>query len=156
MLSAYSNVCRVLTLSLCAPRAQMLMQVYDKLVKCDELLPVAANEVYFKTFRGRWCFLPALPWLRMSCLGSPGSWRIPQREMHDLATCMRRVARVLWALHVTFQEVRVCLGTLGPMLVRLLCLDYWQRTLMHVSQPESPPFGPPAPSQQPECSLVPA
>ena len=24
---------------------QMLMQVYDKLVKCDELLPVAANEV---------------------------------------------------------------------------------------------------------------
>ncbi|EIE23260.1 hypothetical protein COCSUDRAFT_42167 [Coccomyxa subellipsoidea C-169] len=83
---------------------KMLMQVYDKLVKCDELLPVAANEVYFKTFRGRWCFLPALPWLRMSCLGSPGSWRIPQREMHDLATCMRRVARVLWALHVTFQE----------------------------------------------------
>ena len=24
---------------------QMLMEVYDKLVKCDELLPVAANEV---------------------------------------------------------------------------------------------------------------
>ncbi|CAL8465245.1 g4780 [Coccomyxa elongata] len=83
---------------------KMLMCVYDKLVKCDELLPVAANEVYFKTFRGRWCFLPALPWLRLSCLGSPGSWRIPQRKMHDLATCMRRVARVLWALHVTFQE----------------------------------------------------
>lgn len=84
----------------------MLMCVYDKLVKCDELLPVAANEVYFKTFRGRWCFLPALPWLRMSCLGSTGSWRIPQSQMYDLATCMRRVARVLWALHVTFQEVR--------------------------------------------------
>ncbi|KAK9903224.1 hypothetical protein WJX75_000088 [Coccomyxa subellipsoidea] len=83
---------------------KMLMCVYDKLVKCDELLPVAANEVYFKTFRGRWCFLPALPWLRMSCLGSTGSWRIPQSQMYDLATCMRRVARVLWALHVTFQE----------------------------------------------------
>ena len=27
------------------PILQMLMQVYDKLVKCDELLPVAANEV---------------------------------------------------------------------------------------------------------------
>ncbi len=24
---------------------QMLMEVYDRLVKCDELLPVAANEV---------------------------------------------------------------------------------------------------------------
>lgn len=88
----------------------MLMEVYNKLVKCDELLPVAANEVYFKTFRGRWCFLPALPWLRVSCLGSPGSWRLPQRQMIDLATCMRRVARVLWALHVTFQEVRSEVG----------------------------------------------
>ena len=29
--------------------------------------------------------------------------------MADLATCMRRVARVLWAVHVTFQEARPCL-----------------------------------------------
>lgn len=87
------------------PLLQTLMEVYNKLVKCDELLPVAANEVYFKTFRGRWCFLPGIPFLNcISCLGRP-SWRLPQREMRDLATCMRRVARVLWAIHVTFQEV---------------------------------------------------
>jgi hypothetical protein len=86
---------------------QMLMEVYNKLVKCDELLPVAANEVYFKTFRGRWCFLPGIPFLSAHCLGHQ-SWRLPQREMHDLATCMRRVARVLWAIHVTFQEAGSC------------------------------------------------
>lgn len=100
----------------------MLMEVYTKLVKCDEAMPVAANEVYFRTWRGRWCFLPAIPLLcgrRGACPGSgragagqPGSssWRLPARQMADLGTCMRRVARVLWALHVTFQEVLVCYG----------------------------------------------
>ncbi|CAL5222233.1 g4567 [Coccomyxa viridis] len=81
-----------------------LMDVYDKLVKCDECLPVAANEVYIRTFRGRWCFLPGIPGLRGCCSGLPSSWRLPQREIKDLATCMRRVARVLWALHVILQE----------------------------------------------------
>ena len=102
----------------------MLMEVYDRLVKCDELLPVAANEVsaikssscadkgmlyvtlsascschgaelrwcrvfvlmsrnanqklptavsdmqvYVRTFRGRWCFLPGIPGMRACCLG---------------------------------------------------------------------------------------
>ena len=37
--------------------------------------------------------------------GKPSSWRLPQREIKDLATCMRRIARVLWALHVILQEV---------------------------------------------------
>ncbi|CAK0786828.1 hypothetical protein CVIRNUC_010042 [Coccomyxa viridis] len=83
---------------------KMLMQVYDKLVKCDELLPVAANEVYVRTFRGRWCFLPGIPGLRGCCSGKSTSWRLPQREIKDLGTCMRRVARVLWALHVILQE----------------------------------------------------
>ncbi len=27
--------------------SQMLMEVYDKLTKCDELLPVAANEARY-------------------------------------------------------------------------------------------------------------
>ena len=110
----------VLVLIIAALCAQMLMEVYNKLVKCDEAMPVAANEVYFRTWRGRWCFLPAIPLLcgrRGACpgggraaAGQPGSssWRLPARQMADLGTCMRRVARVLWALHVTFQEVLVC------------------------------------------------
>ena len=63
----------------------MLMEVYNKLVKCDEAMPVAANEVYFRTWRGRWCFLPAIPLLcgrrggaRAGSAAQPGSsWRLP-------------------------------------------------------------------------------
>ena len=40
-----------------------------------------------------------------ACAGKSTSWRLPQREIKDLGTCMRRVARVLWALHVILQEV---------------------------------------------------
>jgi len=53
--------------------------------------------------RRRWCFLPFIPGL---CLRRDSTWRLPQREMHALATSIRKVARVLWAVHVTFQEVR--------------------------------------------------
>ena len=49
---------------------------------------------------GRWCFLPAIPFVRFS------DWKIPEKPMRDLATAVRKVSRVLWALHVTFQEVR--------------------------------------------------
>ena len=44
--------------------------------------------------------------LPAACAGKSTSWRLPQREIKDLGTCMRRVARVLWALHVILQEVR--------------------------------------------------
>ena len=53
--------------------------------------------------RRRWCFLPFIPGL---CLRRDGTWRLPQREMRELATSIRKVARVLWAVHVTFQEAR--------------------------------------------------
>ena len=78
---------------------QVLMEVYNKLSKCDEFIPLAKSERYFATFRGRWCFLPTLPCLQL------GFWKLPAKEMAVLATSIRKVARVLWALHVTFQEV---------------------------------------------------
>ena len=53
--------------------------------------------------RRRWCFLPFIPGL---CLRRDSTWRLPQREMRELATSIRKVARVLWAVHVTFQEAR--------------------------------------------------
>lgn len=34
-------------------------------------------------------------------------WELPKKEMADLATAVRKLARVLWALHVTFQQVRL-------------------------------------------------
>ncbi len=62
---------------------------------------MAANEMYFLTFHGRWCFLPVLPWVRCG-----PSWQIPAAQMMTLAAAMRKVAATLWALHVTFQEVK--------------------------------------------------
>ncbi|KAK9835385.1 hypothetical protein WJX81_006485 [Elliptochloris bilobata] len=80
---------------------KVLMDVYGKLVKADEFIGVSTSEVYFRTLRGRWCFLPFIPGL---CLRRGSTWRLPQREMRELATSIRKVARVLWAVHVTFQE----------------------------------------------------
>ncbi len=67
-------------------------------------------------------------------------WELPKKEMADLATAVRKLARVLWALHVTFQQVRLPGRTcnlepahvLWPLIVtssRSLCLPEhaWQR-----------------------------
>ncbi|KAK9805562.1 hypothetical protein WJX72_005167 [[Myrmecia] bisecta] len=77
---------------------QVLMDVYSKLSKCQEFLAVSKSETYLLTLRGRWCFLPGIPWVEI------GRWKLPQQELSILATSIRKVARVLWALHVTFQE----------------------------------------------------
>jgi len=58
--------------------------------RCDDPWTVCA---------GRWCFLPAIPLLPL------GNWVVPAKPMQELAAAIRRVSRVLWALHVTFQEV---------------------------------------------------
>ena len=47
---------------------QTLMDVYSKLDKCNEYIPLSRNEFYFTTLRGRWCFLPALPFIEVSDL----------------------------------------------------------------------------------------
>lgn len=54
-----------------------------------------------------------------------GRWSLPQTEMQTLATCVRKLARLLWTLHLTFQEVHPCptlasAVTSGPM---QLCHD---------------------------------
>ena len=40
-----------------------------------------------------------LPWVRL-----PGCWGLPEVQMQCLATAIRRAARLLWALHLSFQE----------------------------------------------------
>ena len=49
---------------------QTLLEVYQKLDKCLEYIPLSRNEFYLTTLRGRWCFLPALPWIEVSRIGS--------------------------------------------------------------------------------------
>ena len=34
-----------------------------------------------------------------------GQWKLPQKEMLGLATSVRRVARILFFLHLTFEQV---------------------------------------------------
>lgn len=59
----------------------------------------ARSEVYLGVFKKHLCFLPGLPFgVQM------GRWSLPQTEMQTLATCVRKLARLLWTLHLTFQE----------------------------------------------------
>eukprot|EP00891_Asterochloris_glomerata_P007742 jgi/Astpho2/7742/fgenesh1_pg.00116_%23_10_t len=77
---------------------KVLMDVYNKLNKSQEYMPLSENENYIATIRGRWCFVPGISYLQCS------KWELPKKEMADLATAVRKLARVLWALHVTFQQ----------------------------------------------------
>ena len=60
----------------------------------------ARSEVFLGVFKKHLCFLPGLPFgVQM------GRWCLPQTEMQTLSTCVRKLARLLWTLHLTFQEV---------------------------------------------------
>ena len=48
---------------------------------------------------GHGCFLPALPWLQS---GRP---HFPAAELMEAAKNMRQLMRLLWALHLAFQQV---------------------------------------------------
>ncbi|KAK9857975.1 hypothetical protein WJX84_004815, partial [Apatococcus fuscideae] len=66
-LSKHSDTVRPLILKdmdLDADCEKTLMDVYSKLDQCQEYIPLSKNELYFTTIRGRWCFLPGLPWLQ--------------------------------------------------------------------------------------------
>lgn len=61
-------------------------------------MPLAAAEIYLCTWRGTLIFLPGLPWFPM------GRWHLPAKRMDALATSLRKVARLLWALHLSFLD----------------------------------------------------
>lgn len=67
----------------------------------------AKSEIYMGVLKKHLCFFPGLPF---GC--QFGRWTLPQTEMQTLATCVRRLARLLWTLHLTFQEV--CLSLILP------------------------------------------
>ena len=49
---------------------------------------------------GHGCYLPVLPWLQR------GRRLFPVAELQECAKNMRQLMRLLWALHLAFQEVR--------------------------------------------------
>ena len=67
-------------------------------LQVEEQTPLTASEVYLFTWRRHLCFLPGLPWLAL------GRWHLPKQQMDALATCVRRVARLLWSVHVSFMD----------------------------------------------------
>lgn len=77
---------------------KVLMDVYSKLGACEGFLKDAASEVYCTTLHGRWCFLPGIMWFTL------GRWRLPKDEMLEVGTAIRKVARVLWSMHILFNE----------------------------------------------------
>ncbi len=42
------------------------MDVYNKLNKSQEYMPLSENENYIATIRGRWCFVPGISYLQCS------------------------------------------------------------------------------------------
>ena len=58
----------------------------------------AKSEIYVGKLRQQLRFLPGLPWLQL------GSWKLPESLVQALATCIRRTARLLWTVHLSFQE----------------------------------------------------
>ena len=67
-------------------------------LQVEEQTPLTASEVYLFTWRRHLCFLPGLPWLAL------GRWHLPKQQMDALAPCVRRVARLLWSVHVSFMD----------------------------------------------------
>ncbi|KAK9806935.1 hypothetical protein WJX72_007993 [[Myrmecia] bisecta] len=76
----------------------LLMDTYNSLIKVADFMPAAKSEIYIGMCCGHMSFLPGIPWLQL------GRWRLPEKDMQHLATSVRKMARLLWALHLTFQE----------------------------------------------------
>lgn len=69
----------------------------DRVVRLKNVLQ-ARSEVYLGHLRAQLCFLPGIPWLQL------GRRVLPEGDVQELATSIRRVARLLWAVHLSFQQ----------------------------------------------------
>lgn len=88
----------LLKVDLCQSSAGHNLIIQRCTAQVEEQVPLAAAEIYLFTWRGTLIFLPGLPWLPM------GRWHLPEKEMDALATSLRKVARLLWALHLSFLD----------------------------------------------------
>ena len=94
---------QLITLTRTLGGTQTVLEIYTNLTCCDEFVGLSRSERYFATLNHRWCFLP-LFWPFTAEAGR----QLPVPEMGALIAAVRRSTRVLWALHVTLQEVRSC------------------------------------------------
>ncbi|GFR45688.1 hypothetical protein Agub_g7103 [Astrephomene gubernaculifera] len=78
---------------------EIFSAVYSSLGRVDENLAQTKGEIYVWHFWGRYFFVPGVHWFPLS-----GRWQVPRQDLEDLATCLRRVARMLWTLLLDFEE----------------------------------------------------
>ncbi|KXZ48693.1 hypothetical protein GPECTOR_26g596 [Gonium pectorale] len=78
---------------------KLFTAVYSTLDKVDDNLAQTKGEIYVWHFWGRYFFLPGVHWFP-----ARGRWQVPKKDLQALATCLRRVARMLWTLLLDFEE----------------------------------------------------
>jgi hypothetical protein len=64
-----------------------------------DLLPLLKSEIFIGVWFGKMIFLPGNPWY-------PVGWRLPEKDMKDLATHLRRVSFPL--------RLQACLSVVKP------------------------------------------
>jgi hypothetical protein len=69
-----------------------------------DLLPLLKSEIFIGVWFGKMVFLPGNPWY-------PVGWRLPEKDMKDLATHLRRVSfpLVLSSVSLCCQAFQSCL-----------------------------------------------
>jgi hypothetical protein len=94
----------------------VLTDVYQSTFKVKDHVGLAANEAYVWHFWGHYFFVPVLlkrfplrKWCWRGLLGrrdEEARWAAIHTDTSELATCIRRMARLLWMLHLDYTEVR--------------------------------------------------
>lgn len=75
-----------------------LTAMYNALSKSMEFAGQSTGEIYLGCFAGGPCFLPGFPWWPV------GRWQLPAGDFSKLGASMKAVARLLFALHLAFDE----------------------------------------------------
>ncbi|KAG2489868.1 hypothetical protein HYH03_011670 [Edaphochlamys debaryana] len=78
---------------------RLFTALYGTLGRVDEHLGQIKGEVYVWHCWGHYFFLPGVHWWPVR-----GRWQVPKHDLEQMATCLRRVARMLWTLLLDFEE----------------------------------------------------
>eukprot|EP00803_Ostreobium_quekettii_P001150 evm.model.scf_354.3 EVM.evm.TU.scf_354.3 scf_354:8182-14300(-) len=90
------GACEIVQALVAARLESALMTVYKGLEATEALLPITRTEIGIRVWAGRWIFLPGIPWRDLPTL--------PEEEISNVAWSIRKCARILWTLHLTFQD----------------------------------------------------
>eukprot|EP00884_Botryococcus_braunii_P008192 jgi/Botrbrau1/17374/Bobra.0494s0001.1 len=75
----------------------VLSNIYGNLQKVGDLLPLTKAEIFVGVWMKKLFFLPGNPFY-------PVGWHLPDKDMKDLANHVRKIARGLYTLHLSFTE----------------------------------------------------